>query len=207
MPFLLQPINCTANNETILLPSPFHAGSRSVSLQEVGCTVEFFYELLPQEEQEKPLALSWALSTLIKTTTRWRWQLTNEGNAWRPSAEPSWKPPCSQIHCPQDKRVSMICYFQCKLFFAPRSKGITNSLVLRKLFTLAESGHKLETIWQKQSSQKCQLRKVFLPKTSTAPIGLTAHTLLSALSFSAKSTSSAFSLTESRSKWNGPFTH
>lgn len=43
----------------------------------------------------------------------------------------------------------------------------------------------MEAIWQKQSSQKGQLRKLLLPTSSTAPLKAAAHTLLSALSFSA----------------------
>lgn len=45
-----------------------------------------------------------------------------------------------------------------KLLFFPHSNGNTNSFTLINVFTLAELGYKLETIQQKQSSQKCQLR-------------------------------------------------
>lgn len=63
-----------------------------------------------------------------------------------------------------------------------------NSFAPTKLFTLAESGYKPENIWQKQSSEKRQLRKLFLPATFPARIERPAHTLLLALCSSALST-------------------
>lgn len=100
-----------------------------------------------------------------------------------PRAEASCKRPCTPInstsgqkdfpHLPLPRADS-------SLHHTPRARQ--TSLAQTNLFPLADSAHHLETIWQKQSSKQCRLRKILLPATSTAPLKLAAHTLFSALS-------------------------
>lgn len=63
---------CTAKDETIPLLSPVRAGSHSVSHQEPGWqNSSTNWSHTNGAGPEKLLALSWALSALMKTTTRW----------------------------------------------------------------------------------------------------------------------------------------
>lgn len=93
-----------------------------------------------------------------------------------PRAEPGLKRPCSPSTVPAQKDSADLP--PPLLLFAPHSKGNTNSFFITKLFTLSESFYKPGNICQKQSSQKCQLRKLLLLKNSIASKDLPVHPLL-----------------------------
>ena len=105
-----------------------------------------------------------------------------------PRAEASRKRPCTQTNGVRTKRFPSSSPSKSRLFFTPHSKNQTNLFGPNKAFPSRRFRHQLETIWQKQSSKQCQLRKILLPTTSPAPLKLAAHTLFSALSFSALGT-------------------
>lgn len=110
-------------------------------------------------------ALGFFLGTDRKWTTRWRCGLAKE-NATRLSKVPK-KQVQVEIATANSNQLSgekgFCCSPEYKLLFAPHSNGNMNCFTLIHFFTLAELGYKLETIWQKQSSQKRQLRTLVLP--------------------------------------------
>ncbi|XP_041331166.1 uncharacterized protein LOC121357700 [Pyrgilauda ruficollis] len=166
LPFLLQPVKCKANNETIPLPFP----QITVCLQEPRSAAVLFPVLLPQERgwAEKRLALPWALSALTKSPHHGAVDSQKDRHRAQrhttPGAEPSWKRPCSPISCARTKRFPQSAPSKSTPFFTPHSKSSTNCFALTKLFALTESGHNLENIWQKQSS----LRKLLAEKALAA---------------------------------------
>lgn len=137
----------------------------------------------------KRLAFCRALSALMETTTRWRCRLAKEGQA--PAPAPN-HPKGRQRQLANGPALKSTVSGQkdCPHLPLPRAHSSLHhtSLAQTNLFPLADSAHQLETIWQKQSSNQCQLRKILLPTTSPAPLKLAAHTLFSALSFSALGT-------------------
>lgn len=165
------------------------------SLQAPGCTAELFHELLSQEWGRASKALGFVLGTvsvhgnnhrIALSTCKRRKRSDPAGNHPKRRAKSETSLLSNQL-C-QDKKISLIFLFQVQTLFAPHPKGNANSFAATKLFTLAESCYKPENLWQNQSSKKCQLGKLLLPATSTAPIELPAHSLLSALSSSALGT-------------------
>lgn len=147
LPFLLQPINCTGNNETIPLPSQLDAGSQSVSPQEPTSTGDLFPELLPHEWGRARKALGFLLGTVSAHQNDHTMALSTckrrkpASPSTKPHQEPSWKRPCSQICCVRTKRFRCSSSSKGKPLFAAHSNGKTNSFALTNLFALAESGH------------------------------------------------------------------
>ena len=160
-------------------------------LQEAGCTAELFHQLLAHDCGRASEALGFFPGTVSAHRNNHTMALTTckrRPSTWRCSKPPQGQRQVANVPCTPINSTSGQKDFphlplpraDSSLHHTPRARQ--TSLAQTNLFPLADSAHQLETIWQKQSSKQCQLRKLLLPTTSTAPLKLAAHTLFSALS-------------------------
>ena len=165
-------------------------------LQEAGCTAELFHPLLAHDWGRASQALGFFLGTVSAHGNKHTIALPTCRR--RNHCEPRSKAaqgqrqlgnfPALKSTVSGQKDFPHLPLASADSSLHPHAKSKMNSFALRNLFPHAESRHQLEAMWQKQSSQKGQLRKLLLPTTSSAALKPAAHTLLSALSFSALGT-------------------